>query len=176
MQFHGVPEGEHPWVHTPEERFAEYMRYLAQNDYTVIALRDVARYVDLENPPANPWAIVEERKAKLAEDPDSKDGELPSGPGLAADYPGDVRIERHPMVIFSDRFERSEVRGAWDSARDEDGRVLSLVENSPDVAKLLGKRSLRVEARSRRGRVRLDGHGVRSTDHGVAESVARNRD
>ena len=28
LQFHGVPDVEHPWVHTPPERFEEYMKYL----------------------------------------------------------------------------------------------------------------------------------------------------
>ncbi|MBI5093690.1 MAG: polysaccharide deacetylase family protein [Candidatus Hydrogenedentes bacterium] len=46
VQFHGVPDITHPWVHTPPERFKEYMDYLKQNGFHVIALRDVARYID----------------------------------------------------------------------------------------------------------------------------------
>jgi len=46
VQFHGVPDVAHPWVHTPPERFAEYMRYLKEHGFNVIALRDLARYVD----------------------------------------------------------------------------------------------------------------------------------
>ena len=45
LQFHGVPDREHPWVHTRPERFEEFMRYLYTNTYKVIALRDLARYV-----------------------------------------------------------------------------------------------------------------------------------
>ena len=45
LTFHGVPDLEHPWVHTEPERFEAYMGYLAENDYTVIALRDLADYV-----------------------------------------------------------------------------------------------------------------------------------
>jgi len=46
IQFHGVPDVAHPWVNTPPERFAEYMRYLKENKFNVIAMRDLARYVD----------------------------------------------------------------------------------------------------------------------------------
>ena len=46
LQFHGVPEGEQPWVHTPQEMFERYMRYLHEHDYRVIALRDLEKYVD----------------------------------------------------------------------------------------------------------------------------------
>jgi hypothetical protein len=45
LQFHGVPDTEHPWVHTPPENFERYMRYLKQERYRVIALRDVEPYL-----------------------------------------------------------------------------------------------------------------------------------
>jgi peptidoglycan-N-acetylglucosamine deacetylase len=65
IQFHGVPEGEHPWVHTPLERFEEYMRYLHEQEYHVIALRDLAQYVDPEKSPLDPNAVIEQRKQLL---------------------------------------------------------------------------------------------------------------
>lgn len=46
LQFHGVPDVAHPWVNTPADRFSEYMHYLKDNGYNVIAVRDLARYVD----------------------------------------------------------------------------------------------------------------------------------
>jgi peptidoglycan/xylan/chitin deacetylase (PgdA/CDA1 family) len=46
LQFHGVPDEAHPWVHTPPERFREYMAYLKENGFHAIALRDVAPFVD----------------------------------------------------------------------------------------------------------------------------------
>ena len=61
VQFHGVPEGEHPWVHTPRERFEEYMRYLHDNDYHVVALRDLARWVDADTLPEKPWDFIDSR-------------------------------------------------------------------------------------------------------------------
>ena len=66
LQFHGVPEGEHPWVNTPRERFEEYMAWLQHEGFKVIALRDLARYVDASKAPANPMEIMERRKRDMA--------------------------------------------------------------------------------------------------------------
>ena len=63
LQFHGVPDRDHPWVNTPPERFKEYLQYLREEKFKVIALRDLARYVDANKVPADPMAIVEKRKA-----------------------------------------------------------------------------------------------------------------
>lgn len=65
IQFHGVPEGEHPWVHTPLERFEEYMKYLHKHNYKVVALRDLAKYADYEQTVPDPKAIIETRKKTL---------------------------------------------------------------------------------------------------------------
>ena len=46
LTFHGVPDIEHPWVHTEPAQFEAYMAYLAENGYRVIALRDLVDYVD----------------------------------------------------------------------------------------------------------------------------------
>ncbi|MBX3732752.1 MAG: polysaccharide deacetylase family protein [Verrucomicrobiae bacterium] len=54
LQFHGVPDREHPWVHTPVERFEEYLEWLAANGYRCIALRDLGRFVDPLDAPADP--------------------------------------------------------------------------------------------------------------------------
>lgn len=44
--FHGVPDVEHPGVGVEPARFEEMMKYLKDNKYNVIAMRDIARYVD----------------------------------------------------------------------------------------------------------------------------------
>ena len=46
LTFHGVPAIEHPWVNTEPSAFVTYMKYLYDNDYKVIALRDLVKYVD----------------------------------------------------------------------------------------------------------------------------------
>jgi peptidoglycan/xylan/chitin deacetylase (PgdA/CDA1 family) len=64
VQFHGVPDNEHAWVNTPPERFREYVEYLRTNHFKVIAMRDLARYVDPATVPTDPMKIIEERKAR----------------------------------------------------------------------------------------------------------------
>jgi peptidoglycan/xylan/chitin deacetylase (PgdA/CDA1 family) len=61
LQFHGVPDVKHPWVHTPPENFRQYMSYLKDHDYRVIALREVAPYIDESNPPDDPIASTRYR-------------------------------------------------------------------------------------------------------------------
>lgn len=45
LQFHGVPDISHPWVHTDPEKFKQFMRYLKAEEFKVIALKDVAGYL-----------------------------------------------------------------------------------------------------------------------------------
>ena len=51
--FHGVPDIEHAGVGVEPGRFGEMMQYLKENHYTVIAMRDIARYVDVKR--ATQW-------------------------------------------------------------------------------------------------------------------------
>ncbi len=46
LTFHGVPDLDHPWVHTDPDDYAACVAHLRDNDFTVIALRDLRRYVD----------------------------------------------------------------------------------------------------------------------------------
>ncbi len=63
LQFHGVPDTAHSWVNSTQAQFVTYLNYLAEHKYKVIALRDLARYVDPNAVPSSPLAIIEERKA-----------------------------------------------------------------------------------------------------------------
>ena len=56
LQFHGVPDEVHPWVDMQPKLFGECMRYLKENGYRCIALRDVARYIDRDRRPDDPVA------------------------------------------------------------------------------------------------------------------------
>lgn len=67
LQFHGAPDNEHPWVHTPPEHFAQYMKFLHDERYQVISLRELARFVDSNQEPRDPFAIIEKRKAARPE-------------------------------------------------------------------------------------------------------------
>ena len=64
LQFHGVPDTAHKWVNSTKEQFESYLKDLADNRFTVIAMRDLAKYVDPTIVPADPWGVIEEPKAK----------------------------------------------------------------------------------------------------------------
>jgi peptidoglycan/xylan/chitin deacetylase (PgdA/CDA1 family) len=66
LQFHGVPDTAHDWVNSTKEQFESYMKYLADNKFTVIAMRDLAKYVDPAVNPNDPFGVLEDRK-KLIE-------------------------------------------------------------------------------------------------------------
>lgn len=66
IQLHGVPDTAHSHVNTPTPLFESYVKYLADNGYRVVALRDLARYVDPAVVPANPWGVIEDRKALIS--------------------------------------------------------------------------------------------------------------
>lgn len=61
LPFHGVPDIDHPWVHTDPAVFEKFMKYLYDNGYTVIAMHELVRYVDLTKSPANPLEPIKQR-------------------------------------------------------------------------------------------------------------------
>lgn len=66
LQFHGVPDRRHPWVSTPPDLFRQYMAYLKKEGYRVLAMRDLARYVDPSDRPADPGAVLRRRLSNPA--------------------------------------------------------------------------------------------------------------
>ena len=66
IQFHGVPDTAHSWVNTPTALFESYLKYLADNGYHAVALRDLARYVDPTVVPKNPWGVIEDRRSRVS--------------------------------------------------------------------------------------------------------------
>ncbi|MBO2012703.1 polysaccharide deacetylase family protein [Hymenobacter negativus] len=48
LTVHGVPDTAHDWVTTDPKLFEEYLQYLRDNHYQVVALRDLARYVNVQ--------------------------------------------------------------------------------------------------------------------------------
>ena len=65
VQFHGVPDEVHPWVNTSVKKFRAYMKYLADNGYTVIALRDLAKYIDPSVRPVDPFGAIRDRQRAI---------------------------------------------------------------------------------------------------------------
>jgi len=70
--------------------------------------------------------------------------ELPSGNGLAAQFPGDAGLKTNADVIFADDFETGAIGAGWDETGNKDGKVLQFA--APGDAAGLGQRCLRVEA------------------------------
>src|SRR6185295_6546074 len=66
LQFHGVPDTAHAWVNSTQESFEAYMKYLATHGYTVIAMRDLAKYVDPKILPGDPQGVIKDRQARIA--------------------------------------------------------------------------------------------------------------
>jgi len=69
LQFHGVPDTAHAWVNTGKEQFESFLDYLAREKFTVIALRDLAKYVDREKLPEDPLKVIRERQELLKDRP-----------------------------------------------------------------------------------------------------------
>ena len=47
LTIHGVPDIDHPWVTISPELFGEYLKYLSDNHFKVIAMRDLEKYVNV---------------------------------------------------------------------------------------------------------------------------------
>jgi len=54
LQFHGVPDLAHPWVYTPPENFRQYMGFLKENGFRILALGDLRPYIDFGQSPSDP--------------------------------------------------------------------------------------------------------------------------
>ncbi|MGG1556338.1 polysaccharide deacetylase family protein [Paenibacillus ferrarius] len=46
LYFHGIPDLAHPWVSMEPEAFEAYMEYLFENNFKVIAMRELSNYMD----------------------------------------------------------------------------------------------------------------------------------
>jgi len=79
LQFHGVPDTAHDWVNTKKEQFEAYLQFLADEKCTVIALRDLAKYVEPAIVPNNPSGVIEDRKQLLAEKRDGTNARKAKG-------------------------------------------------------------------------------------------------
>lgn len=66
LQFHGVPDTAHNWVSTVKDQFESYLKYLADEQCTVISLRDLANYVDPTVVPSDPFGVIEDRKKLIS--------------------------------------------------------------------------------------------------------------
>ena len=68
LTYHGVPDVNRH-CSTPVERFRRDMEYLKKSGATVIALRDLSRYVDLGKRPGDPFAPIVRRLGLRVQEP-----------------------------------------------------------------------------------------------------------
>ena len=98
LQFHGVPDTAHNWVNTPKAKFEQYMRYLAQEGYQVIALRDLDRYVDPDIKPQDPMGVINDRKAMLANHTDYENFRCPKNDEDLAFWLRNMIVDHHYSI------------------------------------------------------------------------------
>ncbi|MGE0760594.1 MAG: polysaccharide deacetylase family protein [Pirellulaceae bacterium] len=111
LQFHGVPDTAHDWVSTPAGQFEKFLQYLADKQYRVIALRDLARYVDPRVAPRDPEGVIEDRKSLIAAQRDGMNARPPRNDD-------DLRYWLHNSLV-SHRFAPSEAGAALGLTGDE---------------------------------------------------------
>lgn len=99
LQFHGAPDTAHSWVNTPAEKFEQYMNYLANEGYKVIALRDLEKYVDPSILPKDPWGVIEDRKAILANQGNYENYRKPTDDGQLKFWLSNMLIDHRYSLV-----------------------------------------------------------------------------
>jgi peptidoglycan/xylan/chitin deacetylase (PgdA/CDA1 family) len=125
LQFHGVPDTAHDWVNTSRERFESFMKYLADEKFQVIALRDLAKYVDPNVTPQDPWGVIKDRQ-KLLETKKTGENARP------ATNEDDLRRWMRNMAVYH-KFTPSEMGAALGLSADEVVAALKRLDIDPRV-------------------------------------------
>ena len=133
--FHGVPDLDHSWVHTDPKVFASYMDYLRDNGCTVIAMRDLAKYVDPTKCPDDPYAAFQRRleltpgelTCEYAINPLGIDVAQPRfGWVLESHGRGQEQTAYRILVASSLRKLRADVGDKWDSGKVDSDRSVNI--------------------------------------------------
>lgn len=133
LRFHGLPDPADGGVSIPNERFRESMLYLARHEFNVIAMRDLARYVDPTIAPTDPMLPIEDRRRRISVGKTLTDGRLPTSAEELSSWVaimGDHGYSRGQMVaaldLPADRIDaelQRQSRQAGQAARNESGRM-----------------------------------------------------
>jgi peptidoglycan/xylan/chitin deacetylase (PgdA/CDA1 family) len=123
LQLHGVPDSAHDWVTTSQKQFEEYMKYLADNKFHVIALRDLAKYVDPSVTPSDPWGVIKDRQ-RLLEMKSSGDNARP------ATKDADLAYWLENMAVYH-KFSLPEMGAALGLSEDEVAAALKRLDIDP---------------------------------------------
>ena len=131
LAFHGVPASKHPWVNTDPKDFARYMKHLHDEKYTVIALRDLARYVDPAKRPDDPYASIMRRlgvmpaklKCEYAVNPLGIDTPRPRFSWiLESSRRGQVQSAYQVLAASSEETLNADSADMWDSGKVTSGK------------------------------------------------------
>ncbi|MBX3175969.1 MAG: polysaccharide deacetylase family protein [Candidatus Hydrogenedentes bacterium] len=133
LQFHGVPDVAHPWVHTDPDRFIEFMDYLKAEGFNTIALRDLIPAAD---------AHPEAKGMPAMRYPLPKDGVLKQAPEVEATR-NDLRFWVENMLVHHGYAmeEAAEVAG-WEVAEFE--QIARAVTFDPEALERADGPGLRV--------------------------------
>ena len=124
LTFHGVPDMEHPPVSLDPVMFKAMMQYLKDNNYQCIAMRDLAKYINVEKAATLP------RTAKDAKDAPPFERLKDEKPFIAPPS-GDIREFRFPDLA---------------SARISKGEITVTVPHATDVTALAPKITVSADA------------------------------
>ena len=135
LTFHGIPD-EFPWCSNTPEKFEQHMKYLYDNGYKVIALRDLAKYVDPGKKPKDPYEATKTRlgitpvelKCEYAFDPLGVDTTEPRFSWILESIRRDQKQSAYQILVASSTEKlKKNIGDLWDS-----GKVLS--DKSVNVA------------------------------------------
>jgi peptidoglycan/xylan/chitin deacetylase (PgdA/CDA1 family) len=133
LQFHGVPDTAHDWVSTSAERFEAYLKYLDDEKFTVIAMRDLAKYVDPDVAPNDPWGVIEDRKKLIESGHDGSNARPAKTDAELAGWLANMRAHGFApsemgavLGLTADEVEAARKRLKVEPERAEDGSLLLL--------------------------------------------------
>lgn len=136
LTFHGVPDLDHPWVNTEPAFFKTCMDYLHENDYTVIAMRDLAKYVDPTKGPSDPYAPIQQRlritptqlRCEYAVNPLGLDTEEPRFSWLLESSQRGQMQSAYQIIVASSEEKLNENKGdLWDSGKVTSEKSVNVV-------------------------------------------------
>ena len=135
LTFHGVPD-RYPHCTTRQDQFKRYMKYLYEHDFTVIALRDLAQYVDPTDQPTDPYALVYRRlgvtpvelKCEYATDPLGVDTARPRFSWQLRSTRRDQQQAAYQILVATSRSKLADDIGdLWDSGQVESDKSVNIV-------------------------------------------------
>ena len=135
LTFHGVPARLHPWVNTTPHDFERYVNYLHEQGCTVIAMRDLAKYVDSSKRSSDPYEAIRHRLSLSAVELKCEYFVNPLGIDVArprfswvlkSSRRGQLQSSYRVLVATSEEQLRKNVGDKWDSGKVNSDRSVNV--------------------------------------------------